>query len=89
MATDAHFEVYPQHTDGIDPESGTPTRKATGQYGWRFQAANGQISAVSGEGFTRREDAHRAVRQFLTAASDVIEDLTAPVVTAPVLDVDE
>lgn len=71
MATDAHFEVYSQHIDGIDLESGTPIRKPTGQFGWRFQAANGKISAIGGEGFTRRVDAHRAVRDFCDALAAV------------------
>lgn len=86
---DPRFEVYLQRhkasmeavTDGEMP--------GAGGYGWRFRAGNGQISAIGGEGFTRREDAHRAVRQFLTAVADVIEDFEAPVIEAPVVDVNE
>lgn len=70
MANEPRFEVYPQSGPGIDgPE-------LTGDFGWRFRAANGQITAIGGEGFTRREDAHRAVEDFLLslkAAVDVDE----------------
>lgn len=64
MANDPRFEVYPRKAgmapaevlEGPDPEANWPI-----EFGWRFRAANGQISAVSGEGFTRRENAHRAI----------------------------
>jgi len=63
---DPRFEVYPQrHSPGhanLDL-AGQPT----GEFGWRFRAANGKISAVGGEGFTRREDAHRAVDDLCEA----------------------
>jgi hypothetical protein len=55
------FEVYPTHLSRGDVK--TPT----GEFAWRFRAANGQISAVSGEQFTRQEDAERAVRQLCDA----------------------
>ena len=32
-----------------------------GEYRWRLLASNGQNMASSGEGYTRREDVHRAV----------------------------
>lgn len=53
------FEVYPQ-VHGEGEQEGQPT----GEFGWRYRSANGQITAASGEGFTRREDAERAVRDF-------------------------
>lgn len=56
------FEVYPTHLSRGD------TKTPTGEFAWRFRAANGQISAVSGEQFTRQEDAERAVRQFCDAS---------------------
>lgn len=86
MAGQAHFEVYPQtHEVAIDPEVPENTRtEPTGEFGWRFRSANGQISAASGEGFARREDAHRAIEQFLDAAWQPGTD-----VPAPVLDVNE
>lgn len=86
MANEARFEVYPRHDAGRGGFA--PGEGPRPEYGWRFRAANGQITAVGGEGFSRRMDAHRAVRQFLTAAADVIEDFEAPVVCAPILDVD-
>lgn len=105
MANDPRFEVYPrQYADtdlgaattvdsvegeGIGHPDDEPTGPPTGDFGWRFRAANGQISAIGGEGFTRRMDAHRAVRQFLTAVAEVILDNEAPVLQAPILDVDE
>lgn len=33
----------------------------TGEFRWRLLASNGQNMASSGEGYTRREDAHRAL----------------------------
>lgn len=32
-----------------------------GEYRWRLLASNGQSVASSGEGYTRREDVHRAI----------------------------
>lgn len=62
MSNQARFEVYPQLGDF----PGDPNRDCapTGEYGWRFRASNGQITATGGEGFTREEDAERAVRDF-------------------------
>lgn len=61
------FELYPQrHGEDAGEEAGQPT----GEYGWRYRDANGQITAVSGEGFTREEDAERAVRDF---SGDVVK----------------
>jgi uncharacterized protein YegP (UPF0339 family) len=51
MAGKAHFEVYPERR---------ASRLLRKQWRWRLQAANGRIDAVSGEGFTRPEDAERA-----------------------------
>lgn len=36
--------------------------KPTGQFAWHFKDANGRITFTGGEAFTRREDAHRAIR---------------------------
>lgn len=64
MANDPHFEVYPRQRERRDGETGL---EPTGDFGWRFRAANGKISAIGGEGFTRREDAHRAALGFRKA----------------------
>ena len=95
MANEARFEVYarmqrlvggkvehPSHglVDAMDRD------EPTGGFGWRFRAANGQITAIGGEGFTRREDAERAVKHFLT---DVGADHEDTYVTPPIVDVDE
>jgi uncharacterized protein YegP (UPF0339 family) len=63
MGGQAHFEVYPL----IHGASGGPEVEftLTGEFGWRFQSANGQITATSGEGYTRREDASRAIHDLL------------------------
>jgi hypothetical protein len=59
------FEVYPQkHRAGL-PNEGEPT----GEFGWRYRAGNGQITAIGGEGFTRRDDAERAALDF---AGDIL-----------------
>lgn len=62
---DPHFEVYTRHTVSNAERLAEGEEVTESEYGWRFRAANGQISAVSGEGFTRRADAHRAVRDFV------------------------
>jgi hypothetical protein len=84
MANEPRFEVYPRMGPG--PALGDDD-VPTGEFGWRFRAANGQISAIGGEGFTRREDAHRAIGDFLESldAFDGSEDTVRP----PALDVDE
>ena len=43
-----------------------------GEYRWRLLAANGQIVADSGEGYTRREDTHRAIATLLKGICDVV-----------------
>lgn len=66
MANDPRFEVYPQKRDEVmNEETGATRRVLTGEFGWRFRAENGQIIATGGEGFTREEDAERAVSDFL------------------------
>lgn len=60
MANEPRFEVYPQTTEAW----GAAPAEPTGEFGWRFRAANGEITAVGGEGFTREADAMRACIQF-------------------------
>ena len=66
MANEPRFETYPRMKAdvpiGVKPEP-------TGEYGWRFRAANGQITAIGGEGFTRRQDARRAASEFLATVT--------------------
>lgn len=62
----------------------------TGEFGWRFRAANGQISAVGGESFTRRGDAHRAVGDLIRAIIDDPRDFpSADKPFPPLVDLDE
>jgi hypothetical protein len=64
------FEVYPQKTNvEMDPDK-ADRFEPTGEYGWRYRDANGQITATSGEGYSREEDAERAVRDF---SGDVVK----------------
>jgi len=64
MANEPRFEVYKQHRErGVLTASGD----LPPAYGWRFRAANGQITAIGGEGFSRPEDACRAVGDFVHA----------------------
>lgn len=60
---DPRFEVYPRKRAGEGAPMNTEDGPAPSlpEYGWRLRAANGQIIAIGGEGFTRRADAHRAV----------------------------
>jgi uncharacterized protein YegP (UPF0339 family) len=46
-------------------------RDKAGEYRWRL-LANGRITADSGEGYTRREDAHRAIAALLLGINDVV-----------------
>lgn len=62
---DPRFEVFPQS----DPNRGSTDAGMDREFYWRFRDANGRITFIGGEGFTRREDAHRAVRG---ACADVI-----------------
>lgn len=46
-----------------------------GEFRWRLVAANGEIVATSGEGYTRRHDARRAAETVRDgAAAATIED---------------
>jgi uncharacterized protein YegP (UPF0339 family) len=83
MSGEAHFEVYPQHRTvtegGVTMPGGVRTvEEPTGEYGWRFRAANGEISATGGESFTREEDAERAIKQF--AVDSGVTEMPAPIV---------
>lgn len=75
MSNEPRFEVFPEreqvdiHAFDEAPGSRTVDGATTGEYGWRFRAANGKISAIGGEGFTRREDARRAIQH---AVSDIL-----------------
>jgi hypothetical protein len=65
------FEVYPQIRQAVhDVASRHP--EPTGEFGWRFRAGDGKINGVGGEGFTREEDAERAVHFF---AGDVVAEV--------------
>lgn len=43
-----------------------------GEHRWRLRAGNGKIVADSGEGYTRHEDAHRAIKDLLAGIVDVV-----------------
>jgi len=57
MANEPRPEVYPR-AGAIESAYGS----SGPEYGWRFRDGNARITFVGGEGFTRREDAHRAFR---------------------------
>lgn len=57
MTASSHFETF---------------RRADGDFGWRLVAGNGKKVATSGEGFTRLEDAVRAIDDMLDAARDAV-----------------
>ena len=46
-------------------------RDKKGEHRWRLLFSNGQIAADSGEGYTRREDAHRSISTVLKGLQDV------------------
>jgi uncharacterized protein YegP (UPF0339 family) len=83
---EGYFEIYPRtqtrqvHVHG-SIELLPIELEPTGDYGWRFRAANDEVSAVGGEGFTRREDAARAIHDFL-------RDVTGVDPHPPIVDID-
>ncbi len=86
MSGEARFEIYPQVTPARDQAEGEQLVEVTGEFGWRFKSANGQISGIGGEGFTRREDAVRAIHDFLDAVDP--EGAGTDRTHAPIIDVD-
>ena len=93
MSNQAHFEVFQETREARRLPPQVPARREpTGQYRWRFKAANGQITATSGEGFTRREDAHRSIEglandlcQLIGITASFLEERLAP----HIVDLDE
>lgn len=81
MANDPRFETYSQH----DAKG-----EKTGDYGWRFRDSNGHVTFIGGEGFTRREDAHRSIEgvvaDVVRAVMPGAEALTIKV--PPIIDVE-
>lgn len=57
----ARFEIYPEQRGAGEH------REPTGNYRWRFRAANSRIVAESGQGFGSRTDANRAIHDFISA----------------------
>ena len=47
-------------------------RDKAAEYRWRLLFTNGKIAADSGEGYTRREDAHRAIAALLKDVCDAV-----------------
>lgn len=82
MTGHSHFEVYPQRSERPDDAPDWVKGELTGEYGWRFRAANGQISAVGGEGFASRAGANEAIHNLLRAVTEVEPH-------PPILDVDD
>lgn len=85
MANDPRFEVYPRRRQVA------PFQYEPDGYGWRFRDANGQITFIGGEGFTRREDAKRALRG---AVLDVLRSVLGQrigidVPQPPIIDVED
>lgn len=81
MANEPRFEVYPYKGNE------SPTLPPHDQFGWRFRAGNGQITATGGEGYTRREDVDRAIHDFLDAVDP--EGAGTDRTHAPIIDVDD
>lgn len=90
FTTGPRFEVYPVDIDGFDSEGMEHSKT---EFYWRFRASNGQITAIGREGFTRHEDAHRAVIDFCRSLGLAFDGPGRPPechnVIPPILDVDE
>jgi hypothetical protein len=94
MSQDPHFETYPQM-------KGAEQDEPTGEFGWRFQAANGDFTFIGGEGFTERAHARRAIEGAVFEVStfvpgsklrirdDTLIDADGVPVELPIIDLDE
>ena len=60
----------------FDPAGFEVYQDAAGEYRWRLVAANGQIIAAAGEGYTTRSDARRAVETVRETATATTVDGT-------------
>lgn len=49
---------------------------SSGEYRWRLKAANGEIIAVSSEGYTKAESARKGIALVRKSVGAPLEDLT-------------
>ena len=59
MSNQPRFEVFPEKRVDIGSDDFEPD--TTGEFVWHFKDANGKLTHIGGEPFTRREDAHRSI----------------------------
>lgn len=98
-----HFEVFPEVRDPRftsvqeAQERADQPLELTGEYVWHFQDANGRITHIGGEPFTRREDAHRSIigtgADWLAILFGVDNSTALAIIAAhikiPIVDLDE
>lgn len=93
MSNQPRFEVFPVESEEQVGGRWMSVPRSVRRYCWHFRDANGRITFTGGESFTRREDAHRALKG---AAADVL--CLAPITedhkllalhTLPIVDLDE
>lgn len=89
-----HFEVFPQKRQKFMAEPGD--LELTGRFSWHYRDRNGKLTHAGGQGFSRREDAHRSIigvsydygRLVLGVALSP-EQRSALVAALPIIDLDE
>lgn len=64
MANEPRFELYPQVSGTTMGPDGEVLRTGGEQWRWRLRAGNGEIVAT-GESYTRKQDARRAIADLL------------------------
>jgi uncharacterized protein YegP (UPF0339 family) len=96
---DPHFAVFPEFREGFEGGVTMPggvkvtgVKVPTGKFVWHFQDSNGRITHIGGESFTRREDAHRSIKNvamdYFALSGGSISSKTA-LESLPIVDLDE
>jgi hypothetical protein len=87
------FEVFPETKKYEITDGGLTGDELTGEFIWHFRAANGELRFTGGESFTRRRDAHRAVKGAMYAVLHLFLGdgigITVSDRRIPVVDLDE
>jgi hypothetical protein len=82
---ESRFEIYPQtrRIGEVEPGGAFVDTEATGEFGWRFRAADGRVIARSAGGYQTEDIAEREIGVFLESLDAF--DWSGDVVKPPVL----
>jgi hypothetical protein len=94
------FEVFPEKVARPRFSENDPAYRddevgaLTGQFVWHFKDANGKLTHIGGQPFTRREDAHRAICGVVADALSLAMGFEIPTENVnperiPIVDLDE